>query len=201
MRSKEQQLADNLIEFVNKQCAATDPGHDISHSIRVLNNALLIMADNKCDREVVIAASILHDLADHKFGDENKGLANIRSKLTECGFKQQQISNVAEIVSRMSFSKESRGVASVNIAEFNIVQDADRLDAIGAIGVARAFSYGGFRQRPLYSTDDNSTIAHFHHKLLKLRDMMKTEQGRIIANERHEFLVLFLEQFARDCHQ
>jgi uncharacterized protein len=193
-------ITDILTSFAASRLQDAEPGHDLLHSQRVLENARQIMQHQECDKEVVMAACLLHDLADHKFANEQESVKDIKDLLDRCRFTTAQIQHTIDIITRMSFSKEIAGTGQLQTAEFEIVQDADRLDALGAIGIARAFSYGGYRKRPFYADDDNSTIAHFHQKLLKLSSMMKTAKGRQMAEERHEFMVLFLNQLNKDCH-
>ena len=194
------QLENNLLDFASQKLASAEPGHDVDHARRVLTHAINIMGDEPCDRAVVVAAAILHDVADHKFFDEGQAIREVDRLLVENDFSVIQRQQIMEIITHLSFSKEVKGITTILTTEFCIVQDADRLDALGAIGIARAFSYGGFRQRPFHSDTEASTIGHFHEKLLKLPGMMKTEAGRRLAEERKAFMQLFLEQFHHECH-
>ena len=199
MNHSPEELKDVLLQYAKTKLVGLDPGHDLNHAQRVLNNALCLLCDEPCDTQVVIAASILHDAADHKFFDEEQSIHDMKLFLKDNGFSSDQCSHVLKIITHLSFSKEIQGIATDPTVEFCIVQDADRLDAIGAIGIARAFSYGGFRQRPFYSTTEASTIDHFHEKLLLLPQMMKTQAGRKMAEERKNFMLLFLSHFDAEC--
>lgn len=192
-------LGKNLLNFTMEKLVGAEPGHDVDHARRVLTHALNIMGDTPCDRAVVMAAAILHDVADHKFFDESRAISEVKQLLADNGFSCAQIDQVVEIITHLSFSKEIKGITTTLTPEFCIVQDADRLDALGAIGIARAFSYGGYRQRPFNAQTEPSTIAHFHEKLLKLSAMMKTQAGRQLAEEREAFMRQFLKQFDHEC--
>lgn len=194
-----QQVEVKLLDFAVEKLAGSEPGHDVDHALRVLTHARNIMGEEPCDRAVVMAAAILHDVADHKFFDEAQAIREVNQLLETNGFSSDQRAQVVDIITHLSYSKEVKGISIALTTEFCIVQDADRLDALGAIGIARAFSYGGFRQRPFVSDTGDSTIGHFHDKLLKLPSMMKTLAGRKLAIERKAFMLEFLEQFDREC--
>ncbi len=164
-------------------------------------------AERKGNRTIIELGALMHDLGDSKFkkqDDPDPGEV-ISEFLNGLGIDNEQITEVVQISRYISFS--SREKISKMSDEFMIVQDADRLDAIGAIGIARAFSYGGFRNNPIYIPDEissgvsRSTIGHFHDKLLKLKDLMNTPAGRKIAEERHKILERFLEEFYREWNQ
>lgn len=188
-----------------------DSSHDWSHVERVWENARAIAAaEDGADVEVVELAALLHDIADWKFhdGDLNAGPTAARAWLAEIAAPAELTDQVVDIVARVSF--KGAGVPDdMPTLEGRIVQDADRLDALGAIGIARAFAYGGHRGRPLYDPDEpavahgsaaeymaatSSTVNHFHEKLLLLADRMHTDGGRRIAAARHAYMVGFLEQ-------
>jgi uncharacterized protein len=197
--------------FVKSQLERAEGGHDWFHIERVYKNAILIAASEDCNLVVVQLGALLHDIADSKFhnGDETIGPAVARTFLKNINVDQETIQNVVDIIENVSF-KGGNTVKKFLSIELDIVQDADRLDAIGAIGIARAFNYGGFKNRLLYDptikplvniTKDeykNSsapTINHFYEKLLLLKDKMNTATGKKIAQERHLYMERFLVQF------
>lgn len=201
----------NTILFVKEKLQNAEGGHDWFHIERVYNNALLIADSEKCDLEVVKLAALLHDIADSKFhdGDESIGPKIAREFLILQDIADDKINHIISIIENMSF-KGGRFEAKFHSKELEIVQDADRLDAIGAIGIARAFNYGGFKNRPLYNPNiqpnlnmskeeyknsESPTLNHFYEKLLLLKDKMNTETGKKIAQKRHNFMVTFLSQF------
>ncbi len=200
MKTTTKHLEENLKSYAAKKLEGAEPGHDYCHSLRVLHNARQLMEGIEVNEAVIIAASLLHDIADSKFADEESALLEIDKTLTDNNIEKEDRSHIKSIITKMSFSKERAGTEPWKSIEFDIVQDADRLDALGAIGIARAFSYGGYRSRPLYGENRASTIAHFHEKLLLLHDMMKTGKGREMAIERRNFMLQFLEQFNNDCN-
>lgn len=204
-------LIDKTIRFVKKTLAQAEGGHDWFHIERVYKNALLIAASENCDLEIVQLSALLHDIADSKFhdGDETIGPKTARTFLESENVVATTIDHVIAIIENISFKggKVARKFSSI---ELDIVQDADRLDAIGAIGIARTFNYGGFKNRALYNPDitpnlsmtkeeykknEAPTINHFYEKLLLLKDKMNTETGKQIAQERHRYMEDFLEQF------
>ncbi len=187
------------MQHARQQLSELEPGHDVEHAQRVLRNALTIVQGEPGNLEVVIAAAILHDVADHKFFDESQAIQDIDLLLKNNDYPPQQRQQVIHIITHLSFTKEIGGHTAELTPEFCIVQDADRLDALGAIGIARAFSYGGYRRRPFYSATEASTIDHFHEKLLRLPQMMKTNTGRKLAKERKAFMLQFLTHFKREC--
>lgn len=174
-------------------------GHDFLHLQRVVKNAKTICENENVtseERQMIVLAAWLHDLGDYKLNDgidQSKQL--ISAYLSKKGMNQKLIQTIVEIVSEVSFSK---GKETTSLAA-QIVQDADRLDAIGAIGIARCFAYGGTKGRAIYSKDEEakktSSIQHFYDKLLLLKDLMKTQTGRKLAQERHEFMEEFLKNF------
>jgi uncharacterized protein len=200
--------------WVREQMHGEGTGHDWWHVDRVRRMALRLARDEGADPYVTELAALLHDVADHKFhgGDETAGPRAARAWLSEAGADAETIDHVAAIIAQLSY--KGAGVATpMSSAEGRVVQDADRLDAIGAIGVARAFAYGGSRGRPLhepaaapelhdsferYKSGTGPTINHFHEKLLLLRDRMNTAPARRIADERHRFMQSFLDHFHRE---
>ena len=188
---KDQTLIGKTVEYIEQLFGETADGHDAAHSLRVYNNAMNIAEHyENCDQMLVALAALLHDTDDHKlFQTENN--ANARSFMAKQNIDPDTIDTVCEIINSVSFSKNKD--KHPETIEAKIVQDADRLDALGAIGIARTFAYGGKKGRPM-----GDSIEHFHEKLLLLKDLMNTEEGRKIAEERHDFLVLFLEQLRRE---
>ncbi len=166
-------------------------GHDAAHTLRVYRNAMMIQEkERNGDPETVALAALLHDADDHKlFHTENN--QNARSFLAFHGVDENKAERIIAAVNSVSFS-QNRGKRP-DTPEGKIVQDADRLDAIGAIGIARTFAYGGEHGR---GPDDS--IVHFHEKLLLLKDEMNTGTARTMAEERHAFMLAFLEQYARE---
>lgn len=202
---------ENTINFVKKQLKNAESGHNWFHMERVYNNALLIAKEETCNLEVVQLAALLHDIADSKFhdGDETVGPKVARDFLTSENVSEETINHVVLIIENISF-KGGNFEKKFTSKELEIVQDADRLDAIGAVGIARTFNYGGFKNREIYNPEilpnlnmtkeeyKNSTaptINHFYEKLLLLKDKMNTESGKKIAQQRHAFMETFLEQF------
>lgn len=202
------------IDFVQKTLANAEAGHDWFHIERVFKTAQTINQQENGDELVVAFAALLHDIADPKFnnGDEELGPNLAASFLASIAVEAEVIAHVKLIIQNMSFKNSFDGTG-FSSKEMQIVQDADRLDAIGAIGIARAFTYGGFKNRVLYDpailpeehlTKESyknttaPTINHFYEKLLLLKDMMNTEAGKAIALERHNFMLLYLEQFYKE---
>lgn len=190
----ETSIIDLAIEYIEALFLNDCGGHDAAHSKRVHRIASLI-ADTQpdCDRFVVALAALLHDADDHKlFHTENN--ENARSFLVSHQIDETQIELICEVINGISFSK-NRGVRPKTL-EGKIVQDADRLDAMGAIGIARTFAFGGERGRPL-----EDSVQHFHDKLLLLKDEMNTAEGKRIAESRHSLMVSFLEELEKEMSQ
>ena len=204
-------IIDQTVEFVKLTLQDAESGHDWWHIQRVWNNAKLIGQTEQADMLIVELAALLHDIADSKFHDGNEELGPKLAGdfLNKVGLEDSMIVHVQQIIRNMSF-KASLGEIGFSSIEMDIVQDADRLDAIGAIGIARAFTYGSYKNRELFNPDikpalnmskeeyKNSTaptINHFYEKLLLLRDKMNTITGKRIAEERHQFMLAYLEQF------
>ena len=189
---------DNAILYVKNFFANESTGHDYYHTMRVYNNAKHIATKEGADLETVQLASLLHDVDDHKISPEtSQNLDNARNFMKENGLSQEKIKQICEIISEISFSKN--GDKSPRTLEGKCVQDADRLDAIGAIGIARAFAFGGSRGRYLYNPDDkdanDSTVDHFYDKLFKLKELMNTETAKEIAENRDLFMREYINQF------
>ena len=186
-----EKLAGETKAFIAELFRGNAGGHDAEHSMRVYHNAMLL-ADGipDCDREEIALAALLHDADDHKlFHTENN--ANARGFLSHNGVPEEKIDLICAAINSVSFSR-NRGKKPETI-EGQVVQDADRLDALGAVGVARTFAYGGEHGRPL---DDS--LNHFREKLLLLKDEMNTPVARALAEERHDFLLRFLEQYEKE---
>jgi len=180
--------------FVQGRLPAEPTGHDWPHAFRVRRLALEIAKKEGADPYVVQLAALLHDIADHKFHQNEKMGAEVtRDWLSGRGVGPEIIEQVVFIVDNISF-KKTKGKSVMTTIEGKVVQDADRLEAIGAIGIARAFVYGGMVGELIHSTTPgvHSVTGHFHEKLLKLKDLMNTETGKQLAAERHEFVVQFL---------
>lgn len=197
--------------FVCQTLEGAEAGHDWWHIERVWNNAKQIAQTESVDMLVVELAALLHDIADSKFhgGDEELGPKVAANFLESMDVDPHKIEHIQQIIQNMSF-KASLGSVSFYSKELEVVQDADRLDAIGAIGIARAFTYGGFKNRELYNPNippqlnmskeayKNSTaptINHFYEKLLLLKDKMNTDTARVLADQRHRYMLGYLEQF------
>jgi uncharacterized protein len=203
----------NTMVFVKKELKNAEGGHDWFHVERVFKNAILISKDEKVAIFTVSLAALLHDIADPKFykGDETIGPKKASEFLKNQNVEEKIIDHVIKIIQHISYKNTFNTEGGKFISkELEVVQDADRLDAIGAIGIARCFNYGGFKNRPLYDPNilpdlnmtkeeyknsDAPTINHFYEKLLLLKDKMNTETGKRIAADRHKYMELFLEQF------
>jgi uncharacterized protein len=208
-------LINATVQFVRDTLQNAEGGHDWWHIHRVWTNAKLIAKTENADILTVELAALLHDIADSKFhnGDEEIGPATAGKYLRSMKVDEAIVEHVQQIIRHMSF-KASFGKQAFHSPELAIVQDADRLDAIGAIGIARAFTYGGFKGRELYNPEikpnlnmskeeyKNSsapTINHFYEKLLLLKDKMNTQTGKKLAQQRHNFMEAYLQQFYMEC--
>ncbi|MCB8963612.1 MAG: HD domain-containing protein [Bacteroidales bacterium] len=207
-----QQTITKLYKAVEQHCEGDSTGHDWWHIYRVVRLALRIGKEENANLELVEIASLLHDLDDWKLSADSGNYPNARNLLKENNFDQHTIDRVIEIVEQVSF--KGAGVDTTpRCIEAKVVQDADRLDAIGAIGIARTFAYGGAKGRAIYTPDvkpqmhqsfeeykksGGHTINHFYEKLLLLKDRMNTETAKEIATERHKFMQLFLDQFYKE---
>ncbi len=205
------EIINNTIVFVKQKLENAEAGHDWFHIERVYKNAMLISKNENCDTTIVELGALLHDIADSKFheGDETVGPKTARTFLESQKVDQDIINYVIQIIENISF-KGGNFEKKFSSIELEIVQDADRLDAIGAIGIARTFNYGGYKNRQLYNPEiqpnlkmtveeykksEAPTINHFYEKLLLLKDKMNTTTGKQIAQERHAFMENFLKQF------
>lgn len=212
-KMNQEKVIQNTIEFVKTELKNAEGGHDWFHIERVFKNTVLISKDEKVDVFIVSLGALLHDIADPKFynGDETIGPKIAAEFLKKEKVDSKTITHVINIIKHISFKNSlSKTGKKFTSKELEVVQDADRLDAIGAIGIARCFNYGGFKNRTLYNPEilpnlemtkeeykksDAPTINHFYEKLLLLKDKMNTKTGKKIALERHQFMELFLAQF------
>ncbi len=208
-------IIDKTIIFVKQQLQNAEGGHDWFHIERVYKNSLRIAKTENCNETVVQLGALLHDIADSKFhnGDETLGPKVARNFLESEKVSQSVVNEVINIIENISF-KGGNFDKKFTSKELEIVQDADRLDAIGAIGIARTFNYGGFKNRQLYNPEilpnlkmtkeeyknnNAPTINHFYEKLLLLKDKMNTVTGKKMAQERHHYMENFLKQFFDEC--
>tara|TARA_B110000003_G_scaffold257207_1_gene275341 strand:- start:395 stop:1048 length:654 start_codon:yes stop_codon:yes gene_type:complete len=211
----ETKVINRVIKFVKKELQNSEGGHDWFHVERVYKNALLISKTEKVDLFVVSLGALLHDIADAKFhrGDETIGPKIARDFLISEGVSEEITEQIVAIIENVSFKGGNKQQTYFS-NELNVLQDADRLDAIGAIGIARCFNYGGFKNRKLYDPKvkpnlkmtpkeyKNSkapTLNHFYEKLLLLKDKMNTKTGKKIAQNRHHYMEQFLKQFYKEC--
>ncbi|MBQ1835215.1 MAG: HD domain-containing protein [Oscillospiraceae bacterium] len=187
----DQEIIERAKEYIREIFKNNADGHDFNHSIRVYENARNIAAGYPaCDRLVVSLAALLHDVDDHKlFSTENN--QNARAFLQSQSVRQDEIERICTVINAVSFSK-NRGKRPESL-EGQIVQDADRLDAIGAIGIARTFAFGGKNGRSI-----ESSLQHFHDKLLLLKDEMNTEEAKRIAEIRHSYMEGFLTEMQEE---
>lgn len=210
------QIIKNTIAFVKNTLKDAEGGHDWFHIERVYNNSLAIAKHESVDALVVALGALLHDIADSKFheGDESIGPKKARYFLETQNISKEIIAQIEYIIKNISFKNSLEKNENITkTKELEVIQDADRLDAIGAIGIARAFNYGGFKNRVLYDPSIEPvlqqskevykkstapTINHFYEKLLLLKNMMNTQTGKKMALERHEFMLSFLEQFDKE---
>jgi uncharacterized protein len=197
-------------KYVKKALEKESTGHDIWHIERVRENAILIGRKEKADLFVVQLAALLHDLADHKF-TKTQSSAPARIWLTKLKVDKHVVDHVCQIIDTMSF-KGSKFIVKMKTIEGKVVHDADKLDTVGAIGIARTIATGASLKRPIYNpsvplTDrtrhyrwspGHSSIHHFYDKLLLLKGRMNTKTGKMLAEKRHEFLKAYLEQFFKE---
>lgn len=207
----EQEIIEEVSSFVREAMQHHDSGHGWSHIERVVRLALHIRdSEGRGNRHIVELGALMHDVGDHKFAIHD-GPAEIVRILGGMGVSREIVNEVVSINENISFSKGKR--PDPESIELQIVQDADRLDAMGAVGIARAFNYGGFKGNDIYdphirisdppllagtSSHSASTVHHFYEKLLLLKDLMNTETGRKLAAERHDYMVSYLNQFFRE---
>lgn len=213
------EIVEETIIFVKETLQNAEGGHDWFHIERVFNNTMLIAKEEDVNILVVSLGALLHDIADAKFndGDETLGPKMAESFLLSLELPKRIINHVTNIIKYSSFkaglNDGKMKKKPFTSKELKVVQDADRLDAIGAIGIARAFNYGGFKNRALYDPSippnlnmskeeykksQAPTLNHFYEKLLLLKDKMNTETGKRLAEKRHQYMIDFLEQFYQE---
>jgi len=206
-------IIEKTIAFVKETLKGAEGGHDWFHTQRVLLNAKLIAKGEKVNDFIIALGSLLHDIADAKFynGDETIGPKKATEFLLSQNVDSSVIDHIVKIIENISFKNSlSADCIKFTSKELEVIQDADRLDAIGAIGIARCFNYGGFKNREIYNPEvqpnlnlskaayknsNSPTINHFYEKLLLLKDKMNTKTGRRIAEQRHQFMKKYLDQF------
>ena len=208
------QVIENTKKFVMKEMKGEGSGHDWWHVYRVWKNAIHIGRKEKADMFVVELGALLHDIADFKFhnGDDTVGARVSREWLKKQKVVEETIKHICDIVSGVSF-KGAKVKSKINTKEGMVVQDADRLDALGAMGIARTFAYGGSKGREIYNPEikavqhktfkayknaNSTSINHFYEKLLLLKDLMNTKTGKRMAGERHQFLKQYLGRFLKE---
>lgn len=202
------------IEFVQETLSGAEGGHDWWHIYRVWNLSKQIAKTEDMDMFVVELGALLHDIADAKFyeGDETIGPRKAREFLSALQVEEKVISQVENIIANISF-KGGKDPQKFKSPELDVIQDADRLDAMGAIGIARTFNYGGYKNREIYNPEIKPnlaitreeykqskapTINHFYEKLLQLRERMNTPTGKRMAERRHQFMEAFLDEFYQE---
>ncbi len=203
-------------DYVRESLQGAEGGHDWWHTLRVYQCALTIAKEEEADQLTVGLGALLHDIADAKFhsGDETIGPKRAAAFLNTLNLSKELVDEVVSIVQHISFKNSLDPAIEIPKSKaLEIVQDADRLDAMGAIGIARAFNYGGFRNRSLYDPEikpathlskeaykkaKGPTINHFYEKLLTLKDKMNTQTGKKLAEDRHQYMLGYLEQFYRE---
>ena len=186
-----EKIIENTIYYIEDLFRTNAGGHDAGHTLRVYRNALLIAENEQdCDTLIVALAALLHDADDHKlFFTQDK--ANARAFLERNQVPQETINRICQVIDSVSFSR-NKGRPPGTL-EGKIVQDADRLDAMGAVGIARTFAYGGEHERAM-----QESVQHFYDKLLRLKGLMNTETGKQMAEKRHAFLEQFLEEYKQE---
>ncbi len=211
MTAEQQNIIDNTVTFVKQTLKGAEGGHDWFHIERVWNTAKSLSKTEQVDVFVVELGALLHDIADSKFhdGDETVGPQLAKAFLEDQEVNPSSVDHIITIIQNISFGGGNQ-TQKFRSPELDVIQDADRLDAIGAIGIARTFNYGGFKNRELYNPDippnlqmtkeeykksTAPTINHFYEKLLLLKDRMNTESGKKMAEQRHQFMEQFLDQF------
>ncbi|MFT4679639.1 MAG: hypothetical protein ACI84C_002939 [Flavobacteriales bacterium] len=211
MNEMQKSQIDQTRVLVESMFSGEGTGHDWWHIVRVRNMAITIAEEEKADMFVTEMGAYLHDIADHKFhnGDDTAGPKKAREWLDSIHLPQEQLEAIVSIVDQVTFKGAGVETKAMSI-EAQCVQDADRLDALGAVGIARTFAYGGSKNREIYNpaippvmhdsfeaykSSIAPTINHFYEKLLLLKDLMNTATGRRLGEARHQFMVQYLEQF------
>lgn len=212
-RSKEEECISQTVAFVKKHLEDAEAGHNWQHTGRVARLSDYIAKQEMADPFICHMAALLHDVADHKFhdGNEKQALATIEAHLKSTCLHKSRRKPILYILNHVSFSSEP--LAGNPSLELQVVQDADRLDAMGAVGIARAFHYGGFKNRDIFDPESfpqmdmsreeyrlhaGSSLNHFFEKLLQLRDQMNTDTGKLLAIEKHEYMKYYLKHFFRE---
>lgn len=205
---------EKTIEFVKQKLKGAEAGHDWYHIERVWKLSKKIAKTENCDSEIVELGALFHDIADPKFynGDESLAPKIASEFLRNCAYPEEKIEKVVFIINHISFKNRDNLPEEIPV-ELQIVQDADRIDAIGAIGIARTFNFGGFKNNLMYDPEvlpkigmskeeykksNGTTINHFYEKLLLLKNMMNTSAGKKMAEERHQYMLDFLDQFYKE---
>ena len=207
-------IIDKTKEYVKSKLEGEGTGHDFWHILRVYKTSIYIGKKENADLFIVELTALLHDIADWKFneGDSNIATSLIRKLLESLGVQDYIINKITKIIETMSY-KGGTTNANQETIEGKVIQDADRLDALGAIGIGRAFAYGGYRERELYNPNIkpqkyndfkeykknvSTTVNHFYEKLLLLKELMNTDSGKAMAKERHDFMEEYLNQFYKE---
>ena len=185
-------------DYVKDKLDSETTGHDYFHAVRVMNNALQIAEDKEVDLDIIRAASLTHDLIDRKVSSNiSESLLGLKKMLEAANYSKEVIKDIITIIQDISYSKGK----ILESLEGKIVQDADRLDALGAIGIARTFAFGGKNNRMIYNpnkNDNNDSLSHFYDKLFKLKDLMNTDIAKQIAEKRSQYMVNYLERFYQE---
>ena len=202
MTKQQKTIIQKVSQHINKLFSDGEASHDWHHIRRVWKNAQYIGKKENANLYVVELAALLHDIADSKFhrGSFTAGPRRAKALLKKYGIDNDTMKEVLYVVGNISFKKAGTR-KNMKTVEGQVVQDADRLDALGAIGIARAFAYGGYRYRPLYNPKtkhDDSTLDHFTHKILHLKKLMNTKTGRQIAVQRDKVVRRYLQQFHKE---
>ena len=219
MKSASKEIIEKTEKFVQDFFEQEATGHDWWHTHRVRKLALRIAREEKADPFIVEMAALLHDIGDYKFsgGDEKQGQEKVTRYLKSLPLDSSLIQKIHNVITNTSFMKtlslDDNTAIGEKSPEFKAVSDADKLDALGAIGIARAFTYGGYYRRPIYDpgippnphisqeeykTTENPSLNHFYEKLLKLKDMMYTTYGKRLAQGRHRFIEEYLKRFYQE---
>lgn len=200
----------DIKEFVKAELKSDHSGHDFEHALRVADLALLIAKDEGGDLKVIEAASLLHDCVDSKLfpNNEDEQMKKVISLLIDNGYEEEQIEMIEDIISKMSWHLHKDKEEPFPYIEGNVVRDADRLEALGAIGIIRAIEYGNNHLRPFYNeqdlerrrtgktiVDNQTTLSHFYGKLLLLEEHFATKKGKELAHQRNEYLKGFIKEF------
>ncbi len=207
-----EQVYSHIVEFLEEELGGDTSGHSLDHALRVYKNAKAILKEEGGNERIVLISALVHDVIDPKlFKNPHEQQAKLLMFLQMIGCNQVELEQIFYIIENISY-KGGNG-KPVQTIEAKIVQDADRLDAIGAIGIGRTFMYGGvkgskmydenisimnFENEVVYRQHQGTVINHFYEKLFKLKDLMNTETAKQLANKRHEFMVLFVEQFLNE---